>query len=94
VQYLVSLTKGTTWAEVFENGLLRGIFRTKGEEVTGSWRKLHNEELHNLYSSPNIIKVIKSRSTRWAEHIESIGEMRNTYKVLMGKLDGNEPWHK
>jgi hypothetical protein len=54
---------------VFENRVLRRIFGPKRDEVTGGWRKLHNEELHNLYSSPDIIKIIKSRSMRWARHV-------------------------
>jgi hypothetical protein len=59
---------------VFENRVLRRIFGPKRDEVTGDWRKLHSEELHNLYSSPNIIKMIKSRWMRWAEHVARIGE--------------------
>jgi hypothetical protein len=58
--------------------------------VTGGWRKLHNEELHNLYSSPNII-VIKSRRMRWVGHVAGTGEMRNTYKILVGKPEGYRP---
>jgi hypothetical protein len=59
---------------VFENRVLRRIFGPKSDEVTGEWRKLHNEELHNLYSSPNIIRQIKSRSLRWAGHVARMGE--------------------
>jgi hypothetical protein len=55
---------------VFENRPLRGIFGSKRDEVTGEWRKLHNEELYDLYSSPNIVRVIKSRRMRWAGHVE------------------------
>jgi hypothetical protein len=55
---------------VFENRVLRRIFGTKRDHVTGDWRKLHNEELHNLYSSPNIIRIIKSRRMRWAGHVD------------------------
>jgi hypothetical protein len=55
--------------------VLRRLFGPKREEVAGGWRKLHNEELHNLYASPNIIKIIKSRKTRWAGHVACIGEM-------------------
>jgi hypothetical protein len=58
---------------VFENRVLRRIFGPKTDEVTGDWRKLHNEELHNLYSSPNIIRMIKSRMMRWAGHVEEWG---------------------
>jgi hypothetical protein len=60
---------------VFENRVLRRIFRPKGDEVTGGWRKLHNEELHNLYSSPSIIIMIKSRKTKWARHIARKGRI-------------------
>jgi len=69
---------------VFENRLLR-IFRSKREEVTGDWSKLHNEELNDLYSSPNIVRVIKWRGMRWAEHIARMGDKRGVYSVLMGK---------
>jgi hypothetical protein len=58
---------------VFENRVLRGIFFPKRDEVTGGWRKLHNEELHNMYSSPNIIRMIKSRRIRWVGHITRMG---------------------
>jgi hypothetical protein len=70
---------------VFENRVLRRIFRLKGDDVTGGLRKLHNEELHNLYSLPNIIRTIKSRSMRLAGHVVRILETRNAYRVLMGK---------
>jgi hypothetical protein len=73
---------------VFENRVLRRIFGPKRDEVTGEWRKLHNEELHNLYSSPNIIIHIKSRRIRWAGHVARMGEERNVYKVLMGRPEG------
>jgi hypothetical protein len=56
--------------------------------VTGDWRKLHNEELHNLYFSPNIIRMIKSRRMRWAGHVARRGEKRNAYKLLVGKPEG------
>jgi hypothetical protein len=56
--------------------------------VAGGWRRLRNEELHNLYTSPNIIRVIKSRRIRWAEHVARMGEMRNVYKILIGKPEG------
>jgi len=59
--------------------------------VAGNWRRLHNEELHNLYTSPDIIRVIKSRGMRWAGHVVRIGEVRNAYKVLVGKLEGKIP---
>jgi hypothetical protein len=70
---------------VFENGVLRRIFGPKGDEVTGKWRKLHNEELHILYSSPNIIRQIKSRRMRWTGHVARMGDKKKVYKVLMGK---------
>jgi hypothetical protein len=66
---------------VFENRVLR-IFGPKGDEVTGGWRKLHNEELHNLYSSPNMIRMIKSRRMRWAAHVAQMWEDRNAYNIL------------
>jgi hypothetical protein len=58
--------------------------------VTGGWRKLHNEELHNLYSSPSIIRIIKSRRMRWAEHVARMGEKRNVYRLLVGKPQGKK----
>jgi hypothetical protein len=76
---------------VFENRVLRRIFGPKRDEVTGDWRKLHNEELHNLYSSPNIIRMIKSGKMRWAGHIARMGETRNAYRILVGKPDGKRP---
>jgi hypothetical protein len=62
---------------MFENRVLRRIFGPKRDEVTGEWRKLHNEELHNLYSSPNIIRQIKSRKVRWTGHVARMGYERN-----------------
>ncbi|KAJ4449036.1 hypothetical protein ANN_00430 [Periplaneta americana] len=76
---------------VFENKVLRKIFGAKRDEVTGEWRKLHNTELHALYSSPDIIRNIKSRRLRWAGHIASMGESRNAYRVLVGRPDGKRP---
>jgi hypothetical protein len=67
---------------------VRRIFGPKRNGVTGGWRKLHNEELHNLYSSPNIIRIIKSRRMRWAEHVARMGEKRNVYRLLVGKPEG------
>jgi hypothetical protein len=74
---------------VFENRVLR-IFGPKRDEVTGERRKLHNGELHNLYSSPDIIRQIKSRRMRWAGHVACMGEGRNLYRVLMGKPEGKD----
>jgi hypothetical protein len=76
---------------VFENRVLRRIFGPKRDEVTGEWRKLHSEELHNLYSSPDIIRQVKSRRMRWAEHVARMGEERKMYKVLVGKPEGKRP---
>jgi hypothetical protein len=76
---------------VFEKRVLRRIFGPKSVEVTGEWRKLHNEELHNLYSSPDIIRQAKLRRMRWAGHVARMGEERTVYKVLVGKPDGKRP---
>jgi hypothetical protein len=75
---------------MFENRVLRGIFGPKRDEVTGDWRKLHRGELHNLYSSPDIIRQIKSRRMRWAGHVARVGEWRNVYRVLVGKPEGKK----
>jgi len=76
---------------VFENMVLRRIFGPRRDEVTGEWRILHNEELNDVYGSPNIVRVIKSRRMRWAEHVARIGEERGVYRVLVGKLEGKRP---
>jgi hypothetical protein len=76
---------------MFENRVLRRIFGPKRDKVTGEWRKLHNEELHNLYSSPDIIRQVKSRQMRWAGHVAHMGEERKVYKVLVGKPEGKRP---
>jgi hypothetical protein len=76
---------------VFENRVLRRIFGPKKDDVTGEWTKLHNKELHDLYSSPSIIRIIKSRRTRWAGHGARMGEKRNAYRLLMGKPKGKRP---
>jgi hypothetical protein len=76
---------------VFENRVLRRIFGPRRDEVTEDWRKLHNEELHNLYSSPNIIKMMKSRRMRWAGHIARMGETRNAYRILVEKPEKEIP---
>jgi hypothetical protein len=75
---------------VSENSVLRKIFGPKREE-DGSWRKLHNDELHNLHSSSNIVRVITSRKMRWAELVTRMGEGRCVYRVLVGRPEGNKP---
>ena len=85
----------TLWEErklrVFENMVLSRIFGPRREEVTGDWRRLHNEELNDLYSSPNIVRVIKSRRMIWAGHVARMGEERGVYRVLVGKSEGKRP---
>jgi hypothetical protein len=76
---------------VFENRVLRRIFGLKRNEVTGEWRKLYNEERNNLYSSPNIVREIKSRRMRWAGHVARVGEGRGVYRILAGKPGGKRP---
>jgi len=76
---------------VFENMVWRRIFGPRGDEVTGEWRRLHNEELNDLYSSPNIVRVIKSRRMRWAGHVARISEKRGEYRILVGKPEGRRP---
>jgi hypothetical protein len=76
---------------VSENRVLRREVGPMRDEETGKWRKLHNEELHSLYSSPNIIRQIKSRRMRWAGHVARMGEGRNVYRVLMGKPERRRP---
>jgi hypothetical protein len=73
---------------VFENRVLRRIFGPKGDEVTGEWRKLHNEELRDLYSSASIIRMIKSRRIRLAGHVARMGEKRTPCRLLVGKPEG------
>jgi hypothetical protein len=68
---------------VFENRVLRKVFGPKGDEVTGEWRKLHNEELNDLYSSPNIVRVVKSGRMRWAGHVARMGVERGVHRVLV-----------
>jgi hypothetical protein len=67
---------------VFENRVLRRIFSPKRDIVTGSWRKLHNEKLHNLHSSPSIIRMMKPRRLRWAQHVARMGEKRDAYRIV------------
>jgi hypothetical protein len=76
---------------VFENRVLRRIFGPKRDEVTGEWRKLHNGEIHNMYSSADIIRQIKSRRMRWAGHVARKGEGRKVNRVLVGKPEGKRP---
>jgi hypothetical protein len=86
-----SLTlRGEHRLRVFENRVLRRIFEPKREE-DGSWRKFHNDELHSLYSSPNIVRVIKSRRMRWARHVARIGEGRGIYRVSVGRPEDKRP---
>jgi hypothetical protein len=85
----------TLWKEkrlrVFEIMVLRRIFGPRKDEVTGEWRRLHNEELNDLYSSANIVRVIKSRRMRWAGNVSRMGEERGVYRVLVGKPEGRRP---
>jgi hypothetical protein len=89
------LIQSLTWGEehrlrAFDNIVLRKIFGPKKEE-DGSWRKLHNYELHNLYSSPNIVRVIKSRRMKWAGHVARIREGRGVNRLLVGRPEGKRP---
>jgi len=76
---------------VFENRVLRRLFGPKKGEVTGEWRKQHNEELNELYCSPNVFRVKKSKRIKWAEHVARMGEKRGVYRVLVGKPEGKRP---
>jgi len=76
---------------VFENKVLRRIFGPKRNEVTGEWRKLHIEELSDLYSLPNNVRVVKSRRMRWVGYLARTGERRGVYSVLVGKPEGKRP---
>jgi hypothetical protein len=87
---LVSHLEGGTQTKVFWNRLLRRIFGPKRKE-DGSWRKLHNDELHNLHSSPNIVRMIKSRRMRWVGHVARMEEGRGVYRVLVGRPKGKRP---
>ena len=75
---------------MFENMVLRRMFGPRRDEVTGEWRRLHNEELNDLYSSPSLVRVIKSRRMRWAGHVARMVE-RGVYRVLVGKPEGRTP---
>ena len=76
---------------VFENKVLRKIFGAEKDEIAGEWRKFHNAELHACYSSPNIIRSLKSRRLRWAGHVARMEQSRNAYRVLVGKHEGKRP---
>ena len=76
---------------MFENRVLRRVFGPKRDEVTGEWRKLHNEELRDLYYLTNIVRVVKSRRMRWAGHVARMGQGREVYRVLVGKHEGKRP---
>jgi hypothetical protein len=76
---------------VFENRVLRRVFGPKRDEVIGEWKKLHNEELRDLYSLPNIVRVVKSRRMRWAGNVARMGEGRGVHRVLVGKPEGKRP---
>ena len=76
---------------MFENKVLRKIFAAKRDEITGEWRKLHNAELHALYSPPNIIRNLKSRRLRWAGHVVRMEQFRKAYRVLVGKPESKRP---
>ena len=77
--------------KVFENRVLRRVFGPKRDEVTGEWKKLHNEELRDLYSLPNIVQVVKSRRMTWAGHVAHMGEERGVHRILVGKPEGKKP---
>jgi hypothetical protein len=76
---------------VFENRVLRRVFGPKRNKVRGEWIMLHNEELNDLYSLPNIVRVVKSRRMRWAEHVARMGEKRGVHRVLVGKPEEKRP---
>jgi len=78
--------------KVLFSGVLRRIFGPREDEVTGEWRKLHNEELNDMYCSPNIVRVIKSWRMRWAGHVASMWERGGVYRVLVGKPEGKNHW--
>jgi len=88
---LVAYTEGRRRLRVFENKMLRRIFGPKRDAVTRGWRELHIEELNDLHSSTNTIRVIISSRIRWAEHVESMGESSGVYRVLVGEPEGERP---
>jgi len=77
--------------KVFEKRVLKRVFGSKRDEVTREWRKLHNEERRDLYSLPNIVRVVKSRRIRWAGHVALMGDGRGVHRVLVGKPEGKRP---
>ena len=79
---------------MFENLALSRIFGSRRDEITGEWRRLCNEDLNDLYTSPNIVRVIKSRRMRWAGHVARMGEEKGLYRVLVGKTEGKRPLGK
>ena len=88
---MVAHIEGGRRLKLFENRVLKRIFGPKRNEVTRGWKKLHNEELNNLYCSPNIVRVIKSRRIRWAGNVARMGNSRGLYGVLVGKPKGKRP---
>jgi hypothetical protein len=77
-------------SRVSENRVRRRVFGAEREKVAGGWRRLHNEKLHNLYASPNIVRVIKSRKTKWAGHVALMGVVRNVYKIMSRNVKGRD----
>jgi hypothetical protein len=82
---------GSFRLRVSENRLLRRVFEPKRDEVTGEWRNLHNDDLNDLHSLPNIVRVVKSRRMRWAGHVARMGEDRGVHRVLVGKPEVKRP---
>jgi hypothetical protein len=80
--------------KVFENKVLRRVLQPKRDEVTGEWRKLHSEELNDLYSLPKIVQVVKLRRMRWAGHVAAMGKRRGVHRVFVGKPEGKRPLGK
>jgi hypothetical protein len=88
---LVSYAEEEQRLRVFENRMLRRIFGPKKDKVTGEWRRLHNQELNDLYSSPNCIRVTKSRRMKWVGHVARMGERTDAYMILVGRPEGRRP---
>ena len=84
-------TRSPTWSDERRLRVMRRVFEPKRDEVTGEWRKLHNEKLRDLYSLPNIVRVVESRRMRWAGHVARVGEERDVHRVLVGKPEGKRP---